>query len=62
MPATPVTSTKVVISPAIGNASSETFDPFFPVEAGRTYDDGVEAEPPAETTSGGAGTDTIKGK
>ena len=40
MPATPGTSTKVVISPAIGNASSETYDPFFPIEAGRTYDDG----------------------
>ena len=60
MPATPGTSTKVVIDPAIGNASSETYDPFFPIEAGRTYDDGTDA--PEATTKGGAGTDTIKGK
>ena len=55
MPATPGTSTKVVISPAIGNASSETYDPFFPIEAGRTYDDGT-----TDTVSGGGGTDTLK--
>ena len=51
MPATPGTSTKVVIDPAIGNASSETHDPFFPIEAGREY---VTA-----TVRGGAGNDTI---
>ena len=55
MPATPGTSTKVVIDPAIGNASSETYDPFFPIEAGRTYDDGSTEE----TTKGASGTDTI---
>ena len=54
MPATPGTSTKVVIDPAIGNASSETYDPFFPVEAGREYDDGTSA-----TVRGGASNDTI---
>ena len=54
MPATPGTSTKVVIAPAIGLASSETYDPFFPIEAGREY---VTA-----TVRGGASTDTIKGK
>ena len=56
MPATPGTSTKVVIDPAIGIASSETYDPFFPIEAGRDYDAGTPA-----TVSGGAGTDTLKG-
>ena len=55
MPATPGTSTKVVIDPAIGLASSETYDPFFPIEAGRTYDDGT----PEATVKGGSGTDTI---
>ena len=59
MPATPGTSTTVTIDPAIGLTSSDTKDPFFGIEAGRTYDDGEEA---AETTRGGAGTDTIKGK
>ena len=59
MPATPGTSTKVELDPAIRLASSETWDPFVGIEAGRTYDDGEEA---AETTRGGAGTDKIKGK
>ena len=53
MPASPGTSTKVVIDPAIGKASSETHDPFFPIEAGREY--------VAVTVRGGAGTDRIKG-
>ena len=57
MPATPGTSTTVTVDPAIGLTASDTKDPFFGIEAGRTYDDGVE-----ETTRGGAGTDTIKGK
>jgi hypothetical protein len=45
MPATPGTSTTVEISPAIGLASSDTIDPFFGIEAGRTY---VPPEEPEE--------------
>ena len=36
MPATPGTSTTVTVDPAIGLVSSDTLDPFAPVEAGRT--------------------------
>ena len=54
MPATPGTSTTVTIDPAIGLTASDTKDPFFGLEAGRTY----AATPPA-TVTGAAGTDTI---
>ena len=37
MPATPGTSTDVKVNPAIGLAKSDTKDPFFGIEAGRTY-------------------------
>ena len=37
MPATPGTSTTVTVDPAIGLTSSDTKDPFFGIEAGRTY-------------------------
>ena len=40
MPATPGTSELVELDPAIRLASSETYDPFVGIEAGRTYDDG----------------------
>ena len=56
MPATPGTSTLVEVDPAIGLASSDTWDPEVGIEAGRTI---VEPTPPA-TTKGSAGTDTIK--
>ena len=36
MPATPGTSTLVEVDPAIGLASSDTWDPFVGIEAGRT--------------------------
>lgn len=55
MPATPGTSTTVTVDPAIGLTSSDTLDPFFGIEAGRTY----VPTPPA-TVSGGDGTDTVK--
>jgi hypothetical protein len=57
MPATPGTSAAKTLDPAIRLASSTTWDPFVGIEAGRTY-----TATPAETTRGGAGTDTIKGK
>ena len=37
MPATPGTSTLVEVDPAIGLASSDTWDPEVGIEAGRTY-------------------------
>ena len=52
MPATPGTSTTVTVDPAIGLTSSDTLDPFFGIEAGRTY--------VAPTTFGGEATDTVK--
>ena len=54
MPATPGTSTTVTVDPAIGMVTSDTEDPFFGIEAGRTY------VPPSPTTVGGEGTDSIK--
>lgn len=51
MPATPGTSTTVTVDPAIGLTASDTKDPFFGIEAGRTYT--------APTVTGAAGTDTI---
>ena len=51
MPATPGTSTTVTVDPAIGLTESDTKDPFFGLEAGRTY--------VATTTVGGDGTDTV---
>ena len=59
MPATPGTSELVELDPAIRLVSSETWDPFVGVEAGRTV---TEA---AATQSGYAGEDTLsikKGK
>ena len=53
-PATPGTSTLVELDPAIRLVSSETYDPFVGVEAGRTI-----TESPA-TTAGTSGTDTLK--
>ena len=55
MPATPGTSTTVTVDPAIGLTSSDTKDPFFGIEAGRTY-----VPPVAPTTLGGEGTGTVK--
>ena len=52
MPATPGTSTTVTVDPAIGLVASDTKDPFFGLEAGRTY------SPP--TVFGADGTDVIK--
>lgn len=57
MPATPGTSAAKTISPAIGLASSTTWDPFVGVEAGRTI-----TAPSAPTTRGAAGEDSIKVK
>jgi hypothetical protein len=37
MPATPGTSTTVTVNPAIGLTKSDTKDPFFGLEAGRTF-------------------------
>ncbi len=37
MPATPGTSTKVTVDPAIGLTASDTWDPQVGIEAGRTY-------------------------
>jgi len=54
MPATPGTSTTVTVDPAIGLTASDTKDPFFGLEAGRTY-----VATPAPTTFGGEGTDVI---
>tara|TARA_B100000073_G_scaffold335598_1_gene329395 strand:+ start:26 stop:199 length:174 start_codon:yes stop_codon:yes gene_type:complete len=54
MPATPGTSAKVELDPAIRLVSSETWDPFVGVEAGRTV---VQ---PSATTEGAMGTDTIR--
>ena len=51
MPATPGTSTTVTVDPAIGMVTSDTEDPFFGLEAGRTY--------VASTTVGGDGADTV---
>ena len=51
MPATPGTSTTVTVDPAIGLTESDTLDPFFGIEAGRTY--------VPTTTFGGDGTDTV---
>ena len=53
MPATPGTSTTVTVDPAIGLTSSDTKDPFFGIEAGRTY-------VPKDTTFGADGTDKIE--
>ena len=53
MPATPGTSTTVVIDPAIGFVSSDTKDPNVGIEAGRTY------VAPTPTTKGAAGTDKV---
>ncbi len=36
MPATPGTSTKVTVNPAIGLAASDTWDPQVGIEEGRT--------------------------
>ena len=54
MPATPGTSTTVVIDPAIGLVASDTKDPQVGIEAGRTY------VAPTPTTKGASGTDTLK--
>ena len=54
MPATPATSTTETVDPAIGMVTSDTIDPFFGIEVGRTY------LPPPVTTVGGEGTDEIK--
>jgi len=56
MPATPGTSAAKTIDPAIRLVSSTTWDPFVGIEAGRT----LTASGGADTTFGGAGTDTIK--
>ena len=48
MPATPGTSTTVTVNPAIGLTKSDTKDPFFGVEAGRTY--AVRAAATVKTT------------
>ena len=53
MPATPGTSTTVTVNPAIGLTKSDTKDPFFGIEAGRTY------VAPVPTTFGATGTDTL---
>ena len=53
MPATPGTSTTVTVDPAIGMVESDTIDPFFGLEAGRTY-------VPKGTTFGADGTDRIE--
>jgi len=52
MPATPGTSTTVTVNPAIGLTKSDTKDPFFGIEAGRTYT--------ATTVQGGGGNDTLR--
>ena len=59
MPATPGTSAAKTVEPAIGLASSTTWDPFVGVEAGRSV---TTASAPAETTRGGAGSDSINAK
>ena len=53
MPATPGTSAAKTIDPAIGLASSTTWDPFVPIEAGRTYaEPEAAAEASVETKTG----------
>lgn len=52
MPATPGTSTTVVIDPAIGLVKSDTKDPQVGIEAGRTY--------VAPAIKGVQGTDSLK--
>ena len=47
MPATPGTSAAKTIDPAMGLASSVTWDPFFGIEVGRTYVPPVPPEPQA---------------
>jgi len=54
MPATPGTSTLVEVDPAIGLASSDTWDPEVGIEAGRTI-----VEPEADPVEA---TQTTKGK
>ena len=49
MPATPGTSTLVEVDPAIGLASSDTWDPQVGIEAGRTI---VQPTPPAPDEGG----------
>jgi hypothetical protein len=51
MPATPGTSTTVTVDPAIGLTKSDTKDPFFGLEAGRTF--------VASTVEGGGGEEFI---
>ena len=51
MPATPGTSTTVTVDPAIGLVTSDTKDPFFGVEAGRTYVAPAAAEGSVKTTA-----------
>ena len=51
MPATPGTSTLVEVDPAIGLASSDTWDPEVGIEAGRTYVAPVAKEANVKTTA-----------
>ena len=51
MPATPGTSTTVTVNPAIGLTKSDTKDPFFGLEAGRTYVAPVAKEASVKTTA-----------
>ena len=53
----PGTSGSVTLNPAIGTTTSETMNPFSPVEAGRTVSGGVASEPPwaAKSNLGGGG-------
>ena len=51
MPATPGTSTLVEVDPAIGLASSDTWDPEVGIEAGRTYVATIVKEATVKTTA-----------
>ena len=51
MPATPGTSTTVTVNPAIGLTKSDTKDPFFGLEAGRTFVASVSRQATEKTTA-----------
>jgi hypothetical protein len=51
MPATPGTSLTVTVNPAIGLTKSDTKDPFFGIESGRTYVAPVAKQATVKTTA-----------
>ena len=51
MPATPGVSVDVTVNPAMGFVASTTWNPFAPVEAGRTVVEPDEVEPESVSVS-----------